>query len=227
MAMKAASAVLALAGLALVGLYLMGSMRYTAMAETAHSDLNAVVETNPNIAGWLTVEGTAIDYPVMRTPEGEPEDFYLSHDVDGKSDSKGVPFLDSRCDADGDHLMVYAHHLGYTNLMFSEICDTYRQSRFAEIGRATFTAADGTVTVFTPLMAMSVDKAYAPIQKFDFEDDGGPASWLTELSGDATARASDMRQRIDGADKALTLVTCTSARAGQRPRTLLVFTSQD
>lgn len=221
---KAAAVLLAAAAAALFALYLVSACRYADMAERAHGDIASVTAENPHVGAWLTVEGTAIDYPVMRADDDLPEGFYLTHAADGTYDIQGAPYIDARCGT--EHLLVYGHHLGYSHLMFSDIADTHGQDRFDSVGQAVYTGADGETTVFHPLMAMSVDKAYEPIQRFSFTEDGALADWLTGLSHDATAKAPDLAARIQAADRALTLVTCTSTRAGQRPRTLLIFTSQ-
>ena len=42
-------------------------------------------EQNSDFAGWITIEGTQIDYPVMQAV-AESRDFYLDHNFDGKED---------------------------------------------------------------------------------------------------------------------------------------------
>ena len=50
-------------------------------------------EKNNDLIGWLTVEGTNIDYPVMQTPEDE--DFYLDKNFDKEEDSNGCLIMDT------------------------------------------------------------------------------------------------------------------------------------
>lgn len=66
-------------------------------------------EMNPDFFGWLSVEGTMMDFPVMYSPE-RPE-YYLNHAFDGSSSSSGVPFVDGRCSADGNYYLIYGHHM--------------------------------------------------------------------------------------------------------------------
>lgn len=47
-------------------------------------------EMNPDLIGWLAIDGTAIDYPVMQTMEDES--YYLSYDFYGKKIRMGVSF---------------------------------------------------------------------------------------------------------------------------------------
>ena len=53
----------------------------------------ALYGLNPDMAGWLTVEGTVIDYPVMQTMEDES--YYLSYDFYGQPSSSGCLIMDT------------------------------------------------------------------------------------------------------------------------------------
>ncbi len=64
---------------------------------------------NQDFFGWVKIEGTAIDYPVMHTP-GEPE-HYLHTAFDGSYSVGGVPFLDGECYEDCGNYIVYGHHM--------------------------------------------------------------------------------------------------------------------
>lgn len=76
-----------------------------------------LLEKNKDIAGWLTIPGTEIDYPVMYR-KGD-NDFYLSHDFDCKNDVNGLLVLDKRCDPSGDdrNLLIHGHNMR-SGLMF-------------------------------------------------------------------------------------------------------------
>ena len=50
-------------------------------------------EQNPDIIGWLRIEDTIIDYPVMQTMEDE--DYYLDYDFNGDANSNGSLILDT------------------------------------------------------------------------------------------------------------------------------------
>lgn len=53
----------------------------------------ALYEQNSDIIGWLRIEDTVIDYPVMQTMEDE--DYYLDYDFNGDSNSNGSLILDT------------------------------------------------------------------------------------------------------------------------------------
>lgn len=191
-----------------------------AKEEATSSERASRLESEPNATAWLMVEGTPIDYPVAQAEDTDPE-YYLSHDLWGNATRVGCPFLDSRCDASSRHKIIYAHHMGTTGLQFSPIADAWRQERFDALGVATLETAHDSET-FRPLCALVVDKEFSPIQRFDMDGyELGP--WLTQLVNQANARARDAEGLCQSARNALTLVTCASAKGGQRERTLLVF----
>jgi len=63
-----------------------------------------------NCVGWLRIDGTAVNYPVMQSKD-EPE-FYLHHAVSGEYSYPGVPFLDARCGIGvSNQLIIYGHNM--------------------------------------------------------------------------------------------------------------------
>ena len=59
--------------------------------------------------GWIQIDNTRIDYPVMHTPD-DPEK-YLHMNFDGEYSFAGVPFVDAKCSADSDNLLIYGHNM--------------------------------------------------------------------------------------------------------------------
>ena len=55
-------------------------------------------EKNADCIGWVYIEGTAVDYPVMRTLS-EPQR-YLRLNFDKEYSTAGVPFLKNKCTMD-------------------------------------------------------------------------------------------------------------------------------
>ena len=65
---------------------------------------------NPDMVGWIKVEGTRINYPVMQTPN-EPN-FYLKHNFEKEYSDLGTPYVQEDCDiAASDNLVIYGHHI--------------------------------------------------------------------------------------------------------------------
>lgn len=89
----------------------------------------AVYEQNQDFVGWLTIEGTEIDYPVMQTPE-EP-DYYLKRAFDGSYSRYGVPYMQENCViGTSDNLIIYGHNMN-NGTMFADLCE-YEDREFYE-----------------------------------------------------------------------------------------------
>lgn len=70
-------------------------------------------EINRDIVGWIRIDGTQIDYPIVQTIDN---DYYLTHDIYGKYNKRGSVFLDCRNVIGGDAdltqtYILYAHNM--------------------------------------------------------------------------------------------------------------------
>lgn len=197
---------------------------YAALSEeVGRNGCTTLAKMNAGAVGWLAVEGTTINHPIAQIGEGMPAGYYLTHDLWGRLSAAGCPYLDRRASANGDHLLIFGHTTGAGDMMFSSIRGAHRQALFDTIGEARWRTPEGDSLSFMPVMAMRVDKTYAPIQIFDFTDAEELRTWLRTLETDATAWAEERDALCETAERVLTLVTCSSAQPGTRDRTLLLF----
>lgn len=77
---------------------------------------------NEDMAGWLQIPGTAIDYPIMWTPENE--EYYLRRGFDGSRNSNGCLILDtdSCLDPLTTNLIIHGHNMK-SGAMFGTLMD--------------------------------------------------------------------------------------------------------
>ncbi len=73
-------------------------------------DFTELKNKNSDVAGWLTVGGTNINYPVVQTTDN---DYYLTHAFDKSSNRAGWVFMDYRNDKNsyGKNTIIYAHNM--------------------------------------------------------------------------------------------------------------------
>ena len=85
----------------------------------------------PEIWGWLRIEGTRLNYPVMQTPN-EPN-YYLYRDFYKNSNKNGCLYAREDCDINGpsDNITIYGHHSKATGVMFNTL-NGYTQKSFWE-----------------------------------------------------------------------------------------------
>lgn len=87
-----------------------------------------LVLENPDFAGWIVIDDTVINYPIMQTP-GEIE-YYLHRDFKGQDSYAGTPFVGSgNLQKEGD-LFVYGHNMK-NGTMFAELLQ-YQKKPFLD-----------------------------------------------------------------------------------------------
>ena len=61
--------------------------------------------------GWIKIEDTKIDYPVLQSLDRP--NFYLKHDFDQKSSAYGAPYVAEECDLTKEckNILIYGHHM--------------------------------------------------------------------------------------------------------------------
>ena len=69
--------------------------------EKKKRNLSRLFAKNGDCIGWLCIPDTAVNYPVMHTPD-EPQK-YLKKNFYGSYSFSGVPFLDARCTLENDN----------------------------------------------------------------------------------------------------------------------------
>lgn len=81
---------------------------------------------NGDMTGWLSVEGTKIDYPVMQC---EDDEYYLHHDFEKEDSKYGCLYVRERADLEnGTNFVVYGHNMK-DGSMFGEL-DLYLEEEF-------------------------------------------------------------------------------------------------
>ena len=87
-------------------------------------DWDELQSINPEIVGWIYINDTKIDYPVLwHKGDDMYSQYYLNHNYRGDWDSYGTIFLDYRClsDTDSKNVVMHGHHMNdgsmFGNLM--------------------------------------------------------------------------------------------------------------
>lgn len=80
----------------------------------------ALYRENHSFIGWLSIEDTNIDYPVMQTPDDE--EYYIHRDFYGAYSSAGTLFADtdSSIQRPSDNILIYGHNMK-TGKMFHDL----------------------------------------------------------------------------------------------------------
>ena len=87
-------------------------------------------EKNKKLIGWLKIDDTIIDYPVMQTSNNE---YYLDHNFNQEYDKNGSIFMDYNCSVypRSTNLIIYGHHMK-SGKMFGQLQKYAKESYYQE-----------------------------------------------------------------------------------------------
>lgn len=91
-------------------------------------DLVTLTIYNDEAVGWLKVDDTPIDYPVMKSSEDDPE-YYLHRDFDRSYSFSGCLFIGEHCNTESNVFVIYGHNMN-NGSMFGQL-DYYADESFA------------------------------------------------------------------------------------------------
>ena len=123
--------------------------------ETAENELHAadykrrkeaiakLQSINPDISGWIQLEGTDMNFPVLTPPADDPE-YYLYRNYKKEDTKYGSIFLDSVCTVDSDNQVLHGHSMqdgrmfwqliGFGNANTVKNCPVFRYDTEKEAG---------------------------------------------------------------------------------------------
>ncbi|MDO4280383.1 MAG: class B sortase [Peptococcaceae bacterium] len=90
-----------------------------------YNDLHA---KNADYAGWIKIDGTGVDYPVMYTPSA-PE-YYLRRAFDQSNSMNGTPFIGEGSTDTSESFIIYGHDMD-DGSMFGTL-DRYAEQSFQQ-----------------------------------------------------------------------------------------------
>lgn len=170
-------------------------------------DFAALQADNPDVAGWIRIPGTSVDYPVMTNPEN---DYYLHRDMNGRYSLPGAIFADYQNNHDlsqDNHIVVYGHHM-VTPTMFHDVAN-FANKQYFEDHRVIYLETPETTYVCKAVAMYVVHPTEYETRKVIFED-----SQTFQQYMDSRLERSDYISFDDytrsTADKLVTLITCNN-----------------
>ena len=102
--------------------------------------VNQLREQNADIVGWLEIENTNINYPVL---QGTDNSYYMTHNYKKEKSKNGSIFLnaDYNWNISSNNLLIYGHNLG-NGMMFQELLKYEKESFYQEHPVIRFTTAE-------------------------------------------------------------------------------------
>lgn len=165
-------------------------------------DFASLQEINPDIVGWIYVEGTDISYPVVQHQDNQ---YYLNHLFSGELNSAGCIFLDCRNapDFSDKNSILYGHHMK-NGTMFSGLSEYKKQEYYDGYPTALLMTPEKNfeIEIFAGYVASVQDKAW----EVAFHADRDFSEWLKNAE-ERSCFTSGITPAVT--DRILTLSTCS------------------
>ena len=169
-----------------------------------NEDIVSLIQENPETVGWLKVNNTNIDYPVV---QGADNQYYLKHNYYMEEDNNGWVFMDYRNDTEllSDNIIIYAHNRYHSGVMFGTLQNTLRYSWYSNPDNQIISLRtlyeDLEYQIFS-IYKISVTTDYMQTL---FADDNDRLEFYTMLKDRSIY---DFGVTLSGDDKIITLSTC-------------------
>jgi sortase B len=168
-------------------------------------------DVNPDIAGWITIPGTPIDYPIVQATPANPT-HYLNYDAYDNYNIYGCPYVDASCTIVSPNTIIFAHNMGGIDTsMFTELTNYLDPA---------FMAAHDAVIIQTPdaIYTLKVRAAervspYGYEKQTAFSGVEALREFYLERWQDAAARCE--QPGSEQIDKLFTLITCENGGAAR------------
>lgn len=165
-------------------------------------DFAALRAINPDTVGWIQIEGTNINYPVV---QGKDNSYYLYRLFDGGRNNAGSIFMDFRNDSGitDRNTVLYGHHM-QNGTMFQQITK-YKEQAFYDQHPVALLLTPGK-NYRIEFIAGYVTDMNADAWQLEFASDEEFRLWLDNAVSRSTFTST---AAADGAQQAVTFSTCT------------------
>lgn len=178
------------------------TLNYSSSIKTWVWDYKAMLQYNDEAKGYIKLDGTRIQYPIV---EHEDNEFYLKRGSDKVSNGAGAIFLDYRtAGLDGRMCILYGHNM-MDGSMFKELMN-YREDDFAKKHQTFDIYVGYRHYIYYVFSAFSTTDDNESVYKFGFEDDNDYQKWLNTVAGKSRYKFDNPLPGVD--DKVIMCSTC-------------------
>lgn len=166
-------------------------------------DFENLKNTNSETVGWIKVNNTKVDYPVVQTNNN---DYYLKHSFDKSYNSLGWIFMDYRIKRDGTdkNITIYGHN-SKNDAMFGSLKDILKEEWYSNDDNLNITYIDENGTHTYKVFSIYQIKKETYYTNTYFSSDNEFKNFIDTLKGRSIV---DFGVDVKTEDQILTLSTC-------------------
>jgi sortase B len=190
---------------------------------TAEAEIPDVLEKyqtlynrNKRLIGWLKIEGTNIDFPVMQTGDNE---YFLDHNFNQQQDNNGSIFMDYQCKVipRSDNLIIYGHHMK-SGKMFGQLDKYEKRSHYEKHPIIQFDTIyeEGTYEIMYAFRSRVYNENEIVFKYYQFIDVNSADEFDSNMREMAALSYYDTGITAQYGDEILTLSTCDRTQTDGR-----------
>ena len=166
-------------------------------------------ERNHDFIGWIKIEDTILDYPVMQTRDDE--EYYIYRDFDKQHSGEGTIFADASSDLllPSDNVILYGHNMKFGQ-MFHSILE-YRDEEYYKkhpVIQFDTIYGDGTYEIIAAFESKIYPIDYDGFKYYEFFDATDKKDFEDYVSNCKSLTGYDIPATAIYGDKLITLSTC-------------------
>lgn len=171
-------------------------------------EYSLIHQKNQRLIGWVKIDDTIIDYPVMQTVNNE---YYLDHNFNQEEDRNGCIFMDYQCDVikGCDNIILYGHHMK-SGKMFGTLNKYSKESYYEEHPTIQFDTIyeKGTYQVMYVFRSKVYSEEDVTFKYYQFINAASEKEFRSAMNEMAALSLYDTGVTASYGDKLLTLSTC-------------------
>ncbi len=166
-------------------------------------------EINPDIVGYLKVNNTNVDYPVVL---GKDNVHYLNNNLYGESDMNGWIYMDFRNNPTvlNDNTIIYGHNMYYSGVMFGTLHYTLNNSWQQDANNLIISFDTMYETMKWQIFSIYTIPKTSDYLRVSFDDETDKIQYINMVKNRSR---KDFQVDVSSDDKILTLSTCTGDNA--------------
>ncbi len=173
-------------------------------------------EQYPNLVGWIRIEGTNIDYPVMQWTDNQ---HYLTYSYNGKKSKLGSIYLHKDADVNkpSSNFIIYGHNIT-TGVMFNELLDYKKQSFYNDHKIIEFTTInkDAKYEIVSVFISKVYNKNDNVFKYYNFINASNEAEYNDYISNVKRLSLYNTGVNAEYGDQLITLTTCEYSQKNGR-----------
>jgi sortase B len=176
------------------------------LAEVNFEELNKI---NPEIAGWIFMENSVINYPVLHTADNE---YYLNHTFRRKTNSSGSIFIEcgNQNDFSDQNTIIYGHNMK-NGSMFASL-NKYKEKSYYD-GHQGFWIYTEAGNYYYEIFSVYETEPLIELYQISFASTEDFADYLNLIAGKSFY---DTGVEVSDSDTIVTLSTCAKSNRENR-----------